>query len=53
MLQMQTSSQEITILPKQEAKMYLSCEVRKIHFFEIGIVLLLVPIVKHMEAITL
>ena len=49
---MQISSQEITTLPKREAKMHLSCEERKILFFEMTIVLLLVLRVWHMETIT-
>ena len=49
---MQTSLQEITMPPEREAKMHLSCEERKIQFFEMEIVLLLAPLVKHMETTT-
>ena len=47
---MQISSQETIILPKQEAKMHLSCEEIPIKFFEMEIVLLPALRIKHMEA---
>lgn len=50
---MQISSQEIEIFPQKEVMDLSSCEEKKIQFIEVGIVLLLVPIVKHMETTTL
>ena len=49
---MQTSLQGIIILPKQKAKMHLSCDEKKMKLMEMEIPLLQAQRLRHMETTT-